>query len=166
MNGKVKNKQRTNQLFEMFKSIQERKKRECAKGEEMKQQKELSCCTFSPQIKEYDLSVFNNNYSSISLESNYDYVTKMKKLREEKIKRELQLSNKLEKRSRVTVPKEFVFHKSHHRKDDYNENDSNKQRSKINLSDICQYYQTNEINDNMPYKAAKKYLHNLLNQKD
>ena len=40
MNGNMKNKQRTNQLFEMFKSIQERKKRECAKGEEMKQQKE------------------------------------------------------------------------------------------------------------------------------
>lgn len=167
MNGKPQNRQRTNQLFEMFKSIHERKRRECAKGEEMKQQKELSCCTFTPKIKEFDHTVFNNNYSSISLVSNYDYITKMKKIREDRIKRELHLSNKLEKTSRVTIPQEFVFHQSHHKKNEDNSDSSSiKQRTNINLSDICQFYQTNEINDNMSYKNAKKYLHNLLNQKE
>lgn len=146
MNGKSHYRKRTDELYGMFRKIQEKKNQDYLKGLEEKEKNELSYCTFTPKILEYNQEMFKEKYkySPVSILSNYNYVVKMKKNREEKIKRELELSNKLEKNNKITIPQEFNLHNSKINKNYsthlINKNKFQKSQSNINLNVIIFYF--------------------------
>ena len=166
-------KTRNDELHDMFKVIAEKKKNNEMKRKEMIEQKEKSVCTFMPKVEMLNKEMFINRPNNTSLFYNDGYVSKMNKIRREKILNELERSMKLEKKCNITIPKEFSLHNKKYnccgknkfvnnngvssmkntnvctsRNSLTNNNNNNNEHNKLlehklSLAEICNYYNTN-----------------------
>ena len=185
-------KTRNDELHDMFKVIAEKKKNNEIKRKEMIEQKEKSVCTFMPKVEGLNKDIFINRPNNMSLVYNDGYVSKMNKIRRDKILSEIERSMKMEKKCNITIPKEFSLHnkkkyncdKKNNKsgvntnvcssrnslttssKKNNNKSEQNKLlEHKLSLAEICNYYNTNNPHlHTLPFSKAKEKLHSLLHQ--
>jgi hypothetical protein len=169
-------KTRNDELHDMFKVIAEKKKNNEMKRKQMIEQKEKSVCTFMPKVEGLNKDMFINRPNNMSLVYNDGYVSKMNKIRRDKILSEIERSMKMEKKCNITIPKEFSLHNKKYNCDRKNNkegnnsngvntnvcssrnsltnNNKNNNKSehnkllehKLSLAEICNYYNTNNPN--------------------